>query len=347
MLTSRYDILRRASLTVASGTAAGLLLLTAAPAAGVEIIPAQDDEEDNICPPGQRTCSIEREDPGDPDNPGDDSPGGGGGEDEVCTWGSGGDDDGVITVSFPVAAQSDGVEVPCYIERRGWYDGTDCYWGEPGFNFDTTPPDGKSEDDGQWYQLHCIWDVTNGVVAYQALYQHQWLDYGGTPQISPEELARAIAEATLEPVSIQLAPPESGAGLVSLPVWLGVDESAENMWGPIGASDCVGDLCVSIDAQVTEVEWDLGDGTVFTCDRGQHKVWQPDDDFRFPGSNCHHVYQRSSDGQPDGRYPITATSVWTVSWETTSGPDDSGELTDSRESSTSIQINEIQVLTTE
>lgn len=346
-------------LPAASVTVAALIAGVAVPAAlepdrvadpaGAVVLTVQEDD-DEICPPTERDCTVEREeDPEDPGNPDED---GGGGGDGVCTYGS----DGPITASDEngeeaamVLVAQNGREVPCYIEGRGWYDGTSCYYGPPSFNFDTTPPEGSSEEDGQWYQVHCIWGFTGDTMLFEALFEHRWVEFGDVPTVSPEELAqRAIAAVGLDGVEFRLAPPSTGAGLVGLPVWLGVaDDPGSTYWGPITSEpQCDGDLCVEITAEVTSVEWNMGDGTVFTCDRDQHTVWQRGThDFLAPGNNCHHNYQQASRNQTDGRYQISTTSNWSVEWTTTSGGGESGQLPASRPATTSMQIDEVQVLT--
>lgn len=312
-----------------------------------------EDEEDEICPPGQRDCEIGREDPGnDPDNPDGGDGGGGGG---ACTFDNGSDtitvaDDGSHAIEMVLAAQSGEVEVPCYLDGMGWYDGVSCYYGSLPATFHEPLPEGKTEEDGRYYQKWCMLAVEgvlpNQTQIFDGVFRWEWVDYEDVPTMTPEELARlAIANVGLDGVEFQIAPPTTGSGLVNLPVWLGITETP-NTWGEIGAEECNSGLCVAISARVTSVEWNMGDGTVFTCTREQHKVWTRDKDFLSPGDDtCHHYYRQASRDQPDGRYQITATSTWTVNWQTTSGGGETGTIPTTRPSETSIQIDEIQVLT--
>lgn len=321
--------------------------------AGAPGLTVQNDEEEDqrVCPPTERNCSVEREEgENQPGNPGEQEGGSDGGE-QVCTYGDGG---GPILAADQrgdrpaiVRVAQGGRVVPCYINGRGWYDGTGCYYGPPAFNHDNTPPEGSTANEGQYYQVHCIYGFIGNAMLFDALLRHEWVEFADVPTVSPLELAqRAVASVGLDGVEFRLAPPETGAGLVGLPVWLGVARPGvdNTVWGPTSDLECDGGLCVQITAWVTKVEWDMGDGTVFTCPAGTHKVWQPGMDFLAP-TGCHHIYHQSSRDLPGGRYPITATSTWFVEWETTSGGGQESDLETTRDSETSLQVDEIQVLT--
>ena len=313
------------------------------PAGPVDLI-AQGEDGGEICPPGERECRVEdeQEQPG-PGGPGggDGGSGGGGG----CSWSRG-------PLLASLAAAQTTIQIPCFLSGYGWYGGDSCYYGDFPPIMEATggipePPAGKTEQDGRYYYLSCFGNVAvfNGdyVFTWLAVLRWQWVDFADVPQATPEQVAlRWLADATLDGVGFRLAPPPTGAGLLGLPVWLGVDRSAGAAWGPVHDSDCIGTVCVDIEALVVEVEWAMGDGTVVSCGRDQHVVWRRGDDFRSPGGNCHHFYQRASRGQPDGRYQIIATSHWEVRWSSTTT---SGTLTTDRESSVALQMTEIQVLT--
>lgn len=306
----------------------------------------EDEVEPPVCPPGQRECGKDVEEGGEEGGQeGGGDGGGGGGGDGRCYFNGG--SGGPISVGDhrpaprAVLIAQNRVEVPCTLDGGWWYDGEKCYYGPPAFNFDTTPPEGVSEDEGRWYQLRCLLGVDGDTLFFDAALRHQWVEFDDIPTVTPQELVqRAIARIGLDGVEFQLAPPVTGAGLVNLPVWLGVSqEPGSTTWGPIEDSECDGGLCVAIHAQVTGVAWNMGDGTEFTCAPGEHKVWQPGMDFLAPGDACHHYYRR------DGNFEITATSTWTVDWETTSGGGETGVETTERTSVANLQINEIQVLT--
>ncbi|MGW4272089.1 hypothetical protein ACWEGQ_06900 [Streptomyces seoulensis] len=60
--------------------------------------------------------------------------------------------------------------------------------------------------------------------------------------------------------------------------------------------------------------------------------------------DCGHRYTRISTGRPSGRYPVTATSTWTITWQAEGGLADAGTFTETRFSTTSARVGELQVV---
>ncbi|WP_318218982.1 hypothetical protein [Streptomyces sp. SCL15-6] len=60
--------------------------------------------------------------------------------------------------------------------------------------------------------------------------------------------------------------------------------------------------------------------------------------------DCGHRDTHTSSGQPGERFPLTATSTWTVDWEVTGGGADSGQLTEIRTSTVGVRVGELQVV---
>ena len=94
-------------------------------------------------------------------------------------------------------------------------------------------------------------------------------------------------------------------------------------------------------ARASKVVWDMGDGHTVTCTSPGTPYTTSAGDTQSP--TCGHVYTRSSASQPDHAYAVTATTTWVVSW---AGGGQSGVLTVTRTSSTSVRIGELQVLVT-
>jgi hypothetical protein len=148
---------------------------------------------------------------------------------------------------------------------------------------------------------------------------------------------RALASLNLRAVDMQIAPKPlsvdgDSMGLVGLPVWLWVDETAIT-WGPVTASASDGPVSVTVTARVERVEWAMGDGTVITC-RGPGTRFDPDVygvDVESP--DCGHVYERVS-RDPAGVYSVTATSYWVANWS--SGADAGTIPFDSQPASRSV-----------
>jgi hypothetical protein len=309
------------------------------------------------CPPDDPSCSVDDHTdpppapPGGPGGGGD--PGGGGGG--PCVWTGGGGSTTVADRSgqeprLVLVAQTS-IEVPCNHPAYGFWSGG-CYYGNPPPLVEppANPPGGQSAEDGQYYYERCPINVEefNGqlVFTFFAVIRWIWFENGAVPVALPTPLEVAqdwLANIELHGVDFELAPPETGSGLVTLPVWLGVN-GTENTWGPISASHCLQTVCVSIEALVDTVNWTMGDGASFGCDRDQHVVWEPGMNYLAPGDRCHHYYQRASRNQPGGKYQITATSHWAVHWEADAS-DASGDLETTREATAALEIDEIQVLT--
>lgn len=167
--------------------------------------------------------------------------------------------------------------------------------------------------------------------------------YGGTPSPLPDLLEEAINSLDLAGADIQMAPNPAGAGLVGLPVWLSTAVS-ESTWGPQERTAAAAGESVTATAQAEQIAWDMGDGGVEVCDvpgtpYDPSYGMRPSPDCGYPG------YREPSRSQPGGRYPITATTTWTITWSSTVDGAE-GELSVETGSITSVRINELQVLTT-
>lgn len=156
--------------------------------------------------------------------------------------------------------------------------------------------------------------------------------------MDPAELAQLIiASMQLLPPPIETMPPAGSEGAITgVPVWFWVTEGLETT-GPQTASDAAGGVAVRVTAQVTEVTWDLGDGTALSCGIGT-----PYDGTVGPSPTCGHVYEvKSTKSDPNGTYTITATSTWTVAW---TGGGESGTEIQQYSSTSTMRVTEINVI---
>ncbi|MFY1633676.1 hypothetical protein ACN27F_10385 [Solwaraspora sp. WMMB335] len=142
---------------------------------------------------------------------------------------------------------------------------------------------------------------------------------------------------------IGISPDPSGSGLVGLPIWLWTAVTPLT-WGPITATASVPGLSVTARGQATEIRWDMGDGRSVTCEnpgtpynKATHGA-SASTTCGYPG------YSVPSRTQPDGRYTVVATTTWHIEWWVVGGGA-TGAETVTRESSTSIRIDELQVVT--
>jgi hypothetical protein len=265
------------------------------------------------CPPGQTGCTIDDGTPGTPGGDGDDD-GGGGGDD-------GGDSGPCVKA---------GNVVPCYDPLTGWFNPDDsCYYKltEPQL---PPPPNG---DQGAWYTATCD-PVTR---------EAQWLEDpppGFEAPPDPLTLARrALAGIDLLPPDLQVRP--NTTGLVGLPIWVWANGGL-NVWGPITNRASEQGLTVTISAHVTEMTISFGDGTTISCNDGGTPYTAGK---TTPSPDCGHVYQVSSSKQPGKKFTVRAVSKWTVDWRSTASGEGTLPEQPERESTETIRIDELQVVT--
>lgn len=295
--------------------AASLLL------AGLPLASAAAGEGDGgvSCPPDQPICIIKVHDPGSPGS--GDSPGGSTPGTRVCK------------------VASSGEIVPCYDANWGWWSNTDsCYYQR----LDPQPPADATvwkghHPKGAIYASTCL-GGTGGTGGGWLWLNTPPEGYGGaTP--TPAQLAQqAVDTMRLDGPAIGMAPPTGKTGLVGLPVWMWTTVSAST-WGPSSARASVPGLTVTATARAKRIVWTMGDGHSVTC--ASPGTPYSADKGDGPSPTCGYVYQRSSASQPGHEYTVTATTTWDVAW---AGGGESGVITVTRSSTTSVRIGELQVL---
>lgn len=167
--------------------------------------------------------------------------------------------------------------------------------------------------------------------------------YEGTPSVVPGLWVDAVNALAMRGPEIRTAPPADAAALVNLPVWLWT-EVGGRVWPegePLHEFAAAAGQRVDAYAEPLRIEWDMGDGETVTCG-SPGTAWEDGLNLLEPGE-CHHIYRRASRHQPDGRYEIVAITTWQVWWEINGTFD--GELELEVGSTTSYQVDEIQVLT--
>jgi len=161
---------------------------------------------------------------------------------------------------------------------------------------------------------------------------------GGAGPTPAQLAAQAVSQLPLDGPVIGMAPGPGKTGLVGLPVWMWTEVSART-WGPVSATASVPGLSVTATARAVRIVWDMGDGATVTCD-GPGTPYSRELGAAV-SPTCGHRYGRSSAGQPGAEYTVTATTSWDVDW---AGGGESGQLTQTRSSSTRVRIGELQVL---
>jgi hypothetical protein len=163
---------------------------------------------------------------------------------------------------------------------------------------------------------------------------------GQTPQqqANPQELAeRAVDSMTLLGPDVA-SPKAAGRYTVGVPVWMWVNQSATT-YGPNTASASAGGVTVTATARVSKIVWRMGDGVSVTCN-GPGTPYQASESMA-ESPTCGHVYAKSSAGTPGGKFPVTATSTWTIDWQ---GGGAAGQLTEIRQTNAQVAIGELQVV---
>jgi hypothetical protein len=253
--------------------------------------------------------------------------------------GDGGDDEWVCRTHL----QGRAIRVPCVDPVLGWFTTAHggCY-----INPATPQPpagdpawEGHDPTDGVVYTAFCF--ALDGVdgMPYLELPTTMFLPAG--EGVVGDLIERAIALLPLRGPDIHLAPEPDGAGLVGLPVWMWTP-ATEQTWGPASASLTSLGITVSVTANAEQVRWDMGDGNQVLCDH-------PGTPYQAqygaePSPTCGHVYAEPSRDQPDGRYPVTATTQWRIDWRI-QGTAINGTAPTTRDSSASVRIHELQVVT--
>lgn len=271
------------------------------------------------CDPGTLFCFVQVDDPGAPGSGGSGGQGGGA-QSQRCYW-------------------PDGREIPCSDPVFGWWSNADrCYYKLVSPQPPKSDPVWEGHADGAVYDAMCPGAGGTGGGRLWVADPPPGFGGGGT---SPARLADvALSQLTLRPAVIGMAPGLGKVGVVGAPVWLWTAVTPQT-WGPISATASVPGLSVTATAHATSLTWDMGDGSRVRCTR-PGTPYQTAYGYRA-SPDCGHVYKRTSADQPGHAYTVTATTTWQVTW---SGGGQSGVLTQTRSTSTPVQIGELQVLIT-
>lgn len=164
------------------------------------------------------------------------------------------------------------------------------------------------------------------------------------PVLTPAQVARlAVAQFNIRAIDIGIVPePDPDhTGLVGMPAWMWVDNPTASTWGPNSTTLTAGGITVTATARVARVEWNMGDGTTVTCTTQGTEFTDADGGRESP--DCGHTYTRTSAGEPNDAYTVTATSFWVVTW---AGGGASGTIPLQVSDSAQVRIGELQVIVT-
>jgi hypothetical protein len=303
-----------------------LCLATAVAVTGLGLATATPALADYVyCPPYGGDCVVVVGNPGGPGSPG--GPGGPGG-------GGGG---GGVWCPNPYVQRGYG----CYSDFWGWYNPQDgC-----GYRLDDPqPPAGDPVFAGyppgsKVYTKVCPGGPGGPFTVGTAVLTGAPPGFGGGP--SPAQLAAvAINRLGLKGptigLSVNLTP--NGEGAVGLPVWMWTVVTPTT-WGPNSATAAVPGLSVTATAKAEKIDWDMGDGHTVTC-TNPGTPYTPSYG-NTPSPTCGYRYTQPSTTRAGGRYTVTATTTWQVTW---AGGGQNGALVVTRQSQATTEIGEVQVL---
>ena len=226
----------------------------------------------------------------------------------------------------------DGTEVPCKTGDGLWNGQRSCYAKQHS--------DGQTAAEGQDGDHHGVVMECTTVGGSGFLYLARPEEASGPPPPNPRELAQtAVSRMELSAIEIGSFPwtkqkSAESVGVVGWNVWLWVADPSSSTVGPISESASVDGYTVTATAEVTKVDWDMGNGDVVSCGKGTAYPASPSQ--RDPKSpDCGYVYTK------DGGYQISATTHWQINW---SGIGESGVIPMELTATEDITIAEVQVL---
>lgn len=159
------------------------------------------------------------------------------------------------------------------------------------------------------------------------------------PVITPEEAAyMALAQLQLPTVAPGIGPDpdknEWKMAAVGFPLWLWADGDAQA--GPVTRN--VAGLSVSLDARISKMVFQMGDGNKVTCaGAGKPYAYWVKPGTKSP--SCGYTYERPS--LPRGKYTVSAVAYWAVDWEVNGA---TGVITVPRPSSVQLPVGELQAV---
>jgi hypothetical protein len=194
-----------------------------------------------------------------------------------------------------------------------------CTWFEPSESteFDATKalpgppvPSGSALVDDHVYYRAC--ENGDGELVFRG-----WTRWSAAEiQVLATELAyEASRELPLPHPHPALSPAIGADQLVGLSTWLWLEPGS---WATLDATASVPGLSATATATPTRVRWDMGDGTVVTCD-GPGIAFDPARDDDAQSTDCRHTYQHVSAGEPSGSYTATVSIDWAIAWSATNG----------------------------
>lgn len=166
---------------------------------------------------------------------------------------------------------------------------------------------------GAWYVPACQWP--NGYVGDPM--PAVWIvGPPPAPPANPTVLAqRAAATLALGGSQIGMSPPPNRPQIVNVSTWLWI----KGAWRGRSATARAGPVTATAKAVPYKVVWSMGDGHTVTC-FGPGTPYNPRKKASAQSTNCSYTYSAPSSSVPGGRYAVTATVYYRVTWVAVGAP---------------------------
>ena len=162
----------------------------------------------------------------------------------------------------------------------------------------------------------------------------------GGPAPIPSVLAKTALSNAAWPTIKGDFNPSPDRLLVNFPTWLHLTSG----WRFITASASEAGVSATVTAKPESVHWEMGDGATVTCHSAgtaydAHRSWQANLTTR----DCGYRYTTSSSGSAGGRYSVTVTVHYAVTWTSNAGG--GGSLGGyARNATTTVAVGQIESL---
>lgn len=232
------------------------------------------------------------------------------------------------------------VEISCGSDFSYWSNNRQCYIG--------MVDDASWPARPVWYSPDAAYYRCSNEVGGSLTFLTFWSEAvpPGLKVLTPGKAAeKLISTFQLQGIEIGMAPKVNPAwghrrSYVGVPIWLWVDNPQPLSWGPYTETATLGGQTITATAQVSTLQWDMGDGASLLCATTGTPYTVGYGVTNSP--TCGHQYSQTSSSNAGDRYTVTATSQWVVTWTSLSGATGTVNLTTS--SSTQLEINELQTV---
>lgn len=172
----------------------------------------------------------------------------------------------------------------------------------------------------------------------------------GQPAAAPVPNPVVVAQSAISKLNLQAATPRLSAvdhTAVGLPVWMWVDPGPAST-GPLTATATAGPTTATATATLSRIEWSMGpSGATVTCQGPGTPVAAGTPLYAGQNSpTCGYSYELRSLPERTGgtgRWPVTATSVWTITW---AGGGQTGGQELPLTARTDLEVGELQAVIT-